>query len=130
MPGAKGAGALMQKATETEIEEARAWLARFRPDYSIGSELSLAVLLLRYRRRAGMTDGNLERPPTQYEDPMKLMFHDDDCGALLDSEGKCRKCGFHPDGQSVSFREASAAELEPLRAAGQDFLGPFREPVG
>jgi len=51
----------MRSATPLEIDEAREWLSRFRPDYSIGTELSLAVLLLRYRRRAGMTDGALEK---------------------------------------------------------------------
>ena len=60
----------MLTATELEMEEARLCRLRtFRPDYSIGQELSLAVLLLRYRRRAGLTDGRLEsdlyREPTE-----------------------------------------------------------------
>jgi hypothetical protein len=53
----------MEKTLGLEVEEAREWLAHFRPDYNIGLELSLAVLLLRYRRRANLSDGHLELPP-------------------------------------------------------------------
>ncbi len=59
---------MMEKAESLEIAEAQAWLAHFRPDYSIGTELSLAVLLLRYRRRAGLTDGRLEKPSMKHEE--------------------------------------------------------------
>lgn len=60
---------------------------------------------------------------------MLLMFHDDDCGELLDSEGKCPKCKFHPDGQSTAFREVLDAELSTLRRDGRSFLGKYRTPV-
>ncbi len=60
---------------------------------------------------------------------MMLMFHDDSCGELLDSSGKCPKCGFHPDMQSTAFREVPGDELQQLRAAGLDFLGERRVPV-
>ena len=36
-----------------------------------------------------------------------LMYHDDSCGELLDNQGKCPTCGFHPDGQSVGFVDVS-----------------------
>jgi hypothetical protein len=50
------------------VEEAREWLKHFRPDYAIGQTLSLAVLLLRYRRRAGLTDGTLEKQAPDFDD--------------------------------------------------------------
>lgn len=55
---------------------------------------------------------------------MKVMFHDDDCGELLDSAGKCPTCGFHPDMQSTGFRDV--AELP----SGRSFLGPGRAEIG
>lgn len=58
-----------------------------------------------------------------------LMFHDDDCGELLTSEGLCPKCGFHPDGQSTSFKEVSAEEVQKLKASGRSLLGQYREPL-
>ncbi len=53
-----------------------------------------------------------------------VMVHDDDCGEILESSGACRKCGFHPDMQSVAFKEVSAEELR-----GRTALGPGRRPV-
>jgi hypothetical protein len=50
---------------------------------------------------------------------MMLKFHDDDCGELLDADGKCGKCGFYPDMQSTAFRDVPASELRPLLAAGR-----------
>lgn len=57
---------------------------------------------------------------------MMVMFHDDDCGELLDSDGKCPKCGFYPDMQSCGFRDVPKKEL---RALDRDFLGEGRQPV-
>ena len=55
--------------------------------------------------------------------------HDDDCGELLDGEGKCPVCGFHPDTQSVGFREVDRTSEEfllverpKLLARGQRFV--------
>lgn len=45
--------------------------------------------------------------------------HDDDCGELLDGEGKCPVCGFHPDTQSVGFREVDRTSEEFLLLAGR-----------
>ncbi len=56
---------------------------------------------------------------------MKLMFHDDDCGELLDSYGRCHACRFYPDMQSTAFREVPSEEL----VAGKTYLGIGREPV-
>jgi hypothetical protein len=50
---------------------------------------------------------------------MMLMFHDDDCGELLDADGKCGKCGFYPDMQSTAYREVADSELRPLLKAGR-----------
>lgn len=52
------------------------------------------------------------------------MVHDDGCGEILDKEGRCPKCGFHPDMQSTAFREASAEELR-----GRSALGLERRPI-
>ena len=60
---------------------------------------------------------------------MKLMYHDDDCGELLDRDGRCPKCKFHPDMQSTAFREVTDAELNGLRGNGRSFLGLNRMPV-
>jgi hypothetical protein len=60
---------------------------------------------------------------------MKVMFHDDDCGELLDRAGRCPACGFHPDMQSTAFREVSDAELERLMSEGRTFLGTHRTPL-
>lgn len=60
---------------------------------------------------------------------MKLMFHDDDCGELLDRKGRCPKCGFHPDAQSTAFKEIPEAEVQELIREGKTFLGPYRKPV-
>jgi hypothetical protein len=59
---------------------------------------------------------------------MMLMVHDDSCGELLDDQGKCPRCNFHPDMQSTAFREVSAEELRTLRAAGRTFVGTHRTP--
>ncbi len=55
---------------------------------------------------------------------MKVMVHDDDCGEILDAEGRCPKCGFHPDIQSTAFREATEQELR-----GRTALGPERQKI-
>lgn len=59
---------------------------------------------------------------------MKLMFHDDDCGELLDDEGKCPKCKFHPDMQSTAFRDVSDSEFAKLKAEQRTMLGLDRKP--
>lgn len=60
---------------------------------------------------------------------MNLMFHDDDCGALLDSSGECHVCRFHPDMQSTSFREVAPEHVEWGLAHGYTFLGEGRDRV-
>lgn len=60
---------------------------------------------------------------------MQLMFHDDDCGELLDKDGRCPKCGFHPDMQSTAFKEVPDAEVSKLRAGGRTLLGLNRRPI-
>lgn len=60
---------------------------------------------------------------------MKLMEHDDDCGELLDAGGQCPRCGFHPDGQSVAFREVPDAEVADGLRRGRTFLGLHRRPI-
>ncbi len=55
-----------------------------------------------------------------------LMFHDDDCGVLLDQEGRCPTCGFHPDMQSTGFKDVSPEDVRDLLAAGHTLLGLHR----
>jgi len=59
---------------------------------------------------------------------MKL-FHDDDCGELLDQTGMCPKCKFYPDMQSTSFKEVSDAEYRSGKSQGQTYLGKYRTPL-
>jgi hypothetical protein len=51
------------------------------------------------------------------DQPGKQLFHDDDCGVLLDSDGRCPKCGFCHDMQSTGFRQPTATELAQRRGA-------------
>lgn len=60
---------------------------------------------------------------------MQLMFHDDDCGMLLDHQGRCPTCGFHPDMQSTGFKDVPEDEVRTMKAQGRSFLGLYREPV-
>ena len=60
---------------------------------------------------------------------MKLMYHDDNCGELLDKTGRCPKCNFHPDMQSTAFREVPDAEIDKLCGKGRTFLGLNRTPL-
>lgn len=60
---------------------------------------------------------------------MKLMIHDDDCGAFVDQFGRCHRCRFYPDMQSTGFVDVSDDELENLRLAGRTFLTLGRLPV-
>lgn len=60
---------------------------------------------------------------------MMLMFHDDDCGELLDHEGLCPKCRFHPDMQSTAFKEVPDAEVQRQLQEGRKFLGLRRSVV-
>lgn len=64
-----------------------------------------------------------------YGPGMDLMFHDDDCGELLDQDGRCPKCKFHPDMQSTAFKEVPDEEVRRLKADGRTMLGPQRQPV-
>ena len=56
-----------------------------------------------------------------------LMYHDDDCGELLDNEGRCPKCGFHPDMQSTGFKNVPDEVYKSRKAKGETFLGQYRE---
>lgn len=58
-----------------------------------------------------------------------LMFHDDDCDALLDHEGKCPKCGFVPDLQSTGYKEISEREIIQRLSKGQTMMGSKRRPI-
>lgn len=40
-----------------------------------------------------------------------VMYHDDSCGELLDKEGMCPKCKYHPDMQSTAFTELTTGEI-------------------
>jgi len=60
---------------------------------------------------------------------LMLMYHDDSCGELIDSSGKCPKCGFSPDMQSLGFRKVSEAEISEKRQGGATFMGQHRTPV-
>jgi hypothetical protein len=53
------------------------------------------------------------------------MYHDDDCGEFLDAEGRCPKCGFHPDMQSTGFKPLDTSALRAPRS----FLGTGRVPI-
>lgn len=61
---------------------------------------------------------------------MKLMYHDDDCGELLNQSGECPKCRYHPDMQSTAFREVPDDVVADLTRKGWTFLGLRRVPVG
>jgi hypothetical protein len=61
---------------------------------------------------------------------MRLMFHDDSCGELLDRDGRCPSCGLHPDMQSTGFRDVPEPEVRERQALGRTFLGEGRKPVG
>jgi hypothetical protein len=58
-----------------------------------------------------------------------LMFHDDSCDVLLDSEGKCPKCGFHPDMQSMGLKEITQQEIDRRLASGETMMGAQRRPI-
>jgi hypothetical protein len=57
------------------------------------------------------------------------MFHDDSCGELLDKDGKCPKCNFHPDMQSTAFKSVPIEWVRLMLADGQTFLGQYRTPI-
>ncbi len=40
---------------------------------------------------------------------MKKLIHDDDCGEFLDNAGRCPRCDFVPDMQSIAFVETCPA---------------------
>lgn len=56
------------------------------------------------------------------------MFHDDDCGVLLDADGRCPKCGFHPDMQSTGFKEITEREIAERQSKGETMLTTLRRP--
>jgi hypothetical protein len=58
-----------------------------------------------------------------------LMFHDDSCDVLLDADGRCPKCGFHPDMQSTGFKEITEDEIRRRLAAGETMMGSQRRPI-
>lgn len=63
------------------------------------------------------------------EETTLLMFHDDDCGELLDMWGKCPKCDFSPDMQSTSFKRVPNKQLRSMLRNGHTFLGQYRESI-
>lgn len=61
---------------------------------------------------------------------MMVMFHDDDCGELLDGDGECPKCKFHPDMQSTGFKDMNDAVLrDGIERLGLTYLGKHRERI-
>lgn len=56
-----------------------------------------------------------------------LMYHDDSCGDLLDNQGRCHCCGFHPDGQSVGFTDVPLSVYNAAKSRGLTFMGRYRE---
>lgn len=61
---------------------------------------------------------------------MMVMFHDDDCGELLDGDGECPKCKFHPDAQSTGFKEVHNDILRlGIEGFGRTYLGEYRERI-
>ena len=68
-----------------------------------------------------------EPEPIKEAETIRLMYHDDSCGELLDNEGKCLACGFHPDGQSVGFKDVLIVAYREMKATGRTFIGRFRE---
>ncbi len=59
-----------------------------------------------------------------------LMFHDEEqCDQLLDKDGLCPKCGYHPDMQSVGFKEITEREIVSRLAKGQTMMGSRRTPI-
>lgn len=67
--------------------------------------------------------------PALTGEPLKLMIHDDDCGAFLDRFGRCHRCRFYPDMQSTALVAVGDAELESLRLTGRTHLAAGRLPV-
>jgi hypothetical protein len=58
-----------------------------------------------------------------------VMYHDDDCGELLDKEGMCPKCKFHPDMQSTAFTELTDTHVSFLLSLCRTLLGQYRTPI-
>jgi hypothetical protein len=52
---------------------------------------------------------------------IRLMSHEDGCGEYLDADGRCPKCGFHPDSTAIKY--TSVAEFETMKTTGRTFLG-------
>ncbi len=60
---------------------------------------------------------------------ISLMYHDEDCGRLLDAEGWCSACLYYPDMQDCAFRDVATKQVDAARAAGGTFLGRGREEI-
>ena len=60
---------------------------------------------------------------------MRVMFHDDDCDDLLDQDGQCPTCKFHPDMQSTGFKDISVGNAFTMLRNGRTLLGLYREPI-
>lgn len=60
-----------------------------------------------------------------------LMYHDDSCGVLLNGDGSCPNCKFHPDMQSLGLREASMNEIKEQAAkySMKNFMGSRRKVI-
>jgi hypothetical protein len=61
---------------------------------------------------------------------MLFLFHDDNCGDLLDKDGECPTCKFHPDMQSTAFKPVSADLAGHfVYSQGRTLLGLNRKPI-
>ena len=58
-----------------------------------------------------------------------LMYHDDDCGELINAAGICPRCEISPDMQSLGFRLVTETEMDEKRRGGATFMGQYRTPV-
>jgi hypothetical protein len=103
-------------------------------EISRSSFLELAGKLLEAGGNEVLTGSRLDFDGVQLvitpkAEPIRLVFHDDDCGELLDAEGLCPVCQFHPDMQSTAFRQVPEAEYQAGKNAGRTFLGEYRTPL-
>lgn len=80
----------------------------------------------RKRRSASLPSHDFTQAKTSI---MKLMIHADDCGEFIDSLGQCPRCKFHPDMQSLGFKEVSSSEIAEKRVQGATFMGLNRKPI-
>lgn len=60
---------------------------------------------------------------------MKLLFHDEGCGELVDHMGDCPMCKIPVELQSLEVREVSNEEIHQGLTKGRTFLGAYRTPI-